>query len=401
MDQTILDLLDDVEHIANLLKATFVGKDELVELLLTSAIAQEHLLIVGPPGTAKSDLIKRFALLCSPDAGSNGRRSYFEYLLTRFTEPNEIFGPINVAAFRDAQETRRNTAQMLPQAEIVFLDEVFKSNSAILNALLTILNERTFYNGGQTETVPLLCAVGATNSIPDDDELGALYDRFLLRAWTDNVEETEFGDLFNRGWKLEKERIARGHGLRLVNVTTTDSLRKLHQALETIDLSGVAQPYREVIRRIRADGIQVSDRRVIKLLKLVAASALRHKRPDANPGDFWILRHVWNDPEQIPRLQTIVNPYVEAFEGEVWSPERPLADIAADLTFLEGRRDSLSTDTDYADFLQQVEGLRRELLRHSAATAEAPAAARQQQQQLVEQAAGMIDNLMQLLDQTL
>ncbi len=404
MEQHQLDILDDVEHVANLLKNTFVAKDELIELLVTSAIAQEHLLIVGPPGTAKSELIKRFALLCSADNGDSAkaeRIGYFEYLLTRFTEPNEIFGAINLADFRQGEGARRNTQGMLPRAEIAFLDEVFKANSAILNALLTVLNERIFYNGGRQEDTPLICAVGATNAAPDEPELAALYDRFLLRVWTDNVEESLFGELFQRGWKLEQKRIARGYGVSLANITTTGALRSLYQALEQVDLSPVAQPYREVVRRIRAEGIQLSDRRVIKLLKLVAASALRHQRQTANPGDFWVLRHVWNDPEQIPHLQTIVDPYVQEFEGETWSAERPLSTIKDDLDFLATRRADLKTDTDYADFLQQLESLRRELLHHSAAIDQAPPDHQALHQTLSKRITTLIDELMKLLEQNL
>ncbi len=402
MEQNIIDTIDLVEHAANLLKNTFVGKDDLVDLLATCAIAQEHLLIVGPPGTAKSDLIKRFAMLCNSngDASDETRISYFEYLLTRFTEPNEIFGAIDIAAFRQGHEgkVKRDTRGMLPRAEITFLDEVFKSNSAILNALLTILNERIFYNAGEKETVPNIFTIGATNSVPDDLELAALYDRFLLRVWTDNVEETRFPELFRRGWHLEKERMTEGYELNIANILTTANLRELHQAAGRIDLSPISGPYREVIRRIRAEGIRLSDRRVVKLLKLVAVSALRQKRDAAHAGDFWVLRHVWNDPEQIPHLQTIVDPYVQAFEGEQWRAERPLKDIAADLEMLAARRDKLSHDTDYVDYLQQLEGLRKELLRHSSATGKAPDDDQHKNGALRQQIVDMIEALIQILD---
>jgi MoxR-like ATPase len=403
MEQHVLDMVNQVEHAANLLKATFVAKDDLVELLITSAIAQEHLLIVGPPGTAKSELIKRFALLCSggDSAARDGRVSYFEYLLTRFTEPNEIFGPVNVAVFREGGGARRTTAGMLPRAEIAFLDEVFKANSAILNALLTILNERVFYNGGERDEVPLICAIGATNAVPDDVELAALYDRFLLRAWTDNVEESLFAELFQRGWRLERDRIAEGYGMTLANVTTTDTLRDLYRALGDVDVSRIANDYREVVRRIRAEGIQLSDRRVVKLLKLVAASALRQKRAVADPGDFWILRHVWNDPEQIPHLQTIVDPYVTAYQGEAVSAERLLTEIKEDLDFLGTQRDRLKTDTDFVDFLQQLETLRRQLLRHSAAQKQASAEDRALRDSLLQRINSSVDDLMKLLEANL
>src|ERR1700690_2757126 len=147
-------------QLARSLEQRFLGKDEVIRLLLVSAIAGEHAVLIGPPGTAKSTLIRTFARLIEA--------RYFEYLLTRFTEPNEIFGPVDIGAFREGRYERR-TEGMLPEAEIVFLDEVFKSNSAILNALLTLLNERRFTSGGQVSKSPLLSAFGASNEVPADE----------------------------------------------------------------------------------------------------------------------------------------------------------------------------------------------------------------------------------------
>jgi MoxR-like ATPase len=406
VDQNVLDCLADLDEVTGLLKGAFVAKDDLIELMIVSAVAQEHLLIVGPPGTAKSELVKRFALLCSPEmrGSHNGVIPYFEYLLTRFTEPNEIFGPVDIKTFQEGKGHHRVTAGMLPRAEIAFLDEVFKANSAILNALLTVLNERIFYNGSQPEKVPLVCAFGATNEVPDDPTLAALYDRFLIRVWTDNVEEARFGELFQRGWKLEQDRIRAGYHwkvehdrgragyqMQLTNVTTTDVIRTLYRALDDIRLEPIAQDYREIVRRIRAEGIELSDRRVIKLLKLIAASALRRKNQEANPGDFWVLKHVWNDPDQIPHLQTLVEPYLDAYEGDRWSAERDLDTIAGDIAVLEGRHDQLKTDADYADFLQKTNRLRRELLKHSDEEGRAP---------LLERLETLINAAMQLLEQS-
>ena len=398
MDDTqhIWDLLSRVEQVADLLKNTFVAKDELIDLMVTSALAQEHLLIVGPPGTAKSELIKRFALLCT-----DGEANYFEYLLTRFTEPNEIFGPVNIAAFREGHGAMRNVTQMLPSAEVAFLDEVFKANSAILNALLTILNERLFYNGGQRQEVPLLFAVGATNSVPDDEQLGALYDRFLLRYWTDNVEESRFDELFQRGWRLERNRLIDGYNVQLQNILTTNALCDLNQALAGIDLDPIGVPYREVVRRLRSEGVKLSDRRVIKLLKLIAASALRRKADAANPGDFWVLRHVWNDQEQIPHLQNIVNEYVDAFRDDAVGTERGLTDIEGSLLMLEGQIDHLTSDIDFVDHLQQLEALRRELMRHSGSRDNAPNETRELHGQLQNRTNAMIEQLMQMLERQL
>src|SRR5262245_29303097 len=138
-------------QIARTLESRFLGKDEVIRLLLIAVVAGEHAVLVGPPGTAKSALIRMFARLL--------QANYFEYLLTRFTEPNEIFGPVDIAAFREGRYQRR-VEGMLPESEIVFLDEVFKSNSAILNALLTLLNERRFTSGGTVLQAPLLACFG-------------------------------------------------------------------------------------------------------------------------------------------------------------------------------------------------------------------------------------------------
>jgi len=132
------------QEAARVLNTAFLDKQEIIRLLLVSTIAGEHMLIVGPPGTAKSALVRMFTKLI--DA------SYFEYLLTRFTEPNELFGPVDIKQFREGTYTRR-TERMLPESEIVFLDEIFKSNSAILNSLLTLLNERRFANGADVKKV--------------------------------------------------------------------------------------------------------------------------------------------------------------------------------------------------------------------------------------------------------
>ena len=155
------------------MNAQFLDKQEIIRLMTISAIAGEHMVIVGPPGTAKSAMIDMFAKLI--DA------RYFEYLLTRFTEPNELFGPVDISAFREGRYTRR-LENMLPTAEIVFLDEIFKSNSAILNSLLHVINERKFQNGPEVIQVPLISLFAASNEVPNDENLAAMFDRFLVRV---------------------------------------------------------------------------------------------------------------------------------------------------------------------------------------------------------------------------
>src|SRR5690242_8222995 len=132
LDAEVLRIAQKVREVGRALDERYLDKSELIRMLLVTLVAGEHMLIVGPPGTAKSAMVRHLARLI--DA------RYFEYLLTRFSEPNELFGPVDIKAFREGTYTRK-TETMLPEAEVVFLDEIFRSNSAILNSLLTILNE--------------------------------------------------------------------------------------------------------------------------------------------------------------------------------------------------------------------------------------------------------------------
>ena len=305
------------QAVARTLGAQFLDKQEVIRLMMVSAIAGEHMVIVGPPGTAKSALIDRFARLI--DA------RYFEYLLTRFTEPNELFGPVDIAAFRDGRYTRR-TENMLPTAEIVFLDEIFKSNSAILNSLLHVINERKFQNGPDVVPVPLISLFAASNEVPTDENLSAMFDRFLVRALSDNLDSYHFHDLMQKGVALEIDKMTQsalsGGGARpaptVSPIITARELRNIHAKFADYMKfpEEFLAKYKGLIFQIRSEGISVSDRRAVKLLKLFAASAIFDGRSQVHDGDFFILRHIWNNLDQVELLEEIVNPVVDAFFRE-------------------------------------------------------------------------------------
>ena len=291
-------------QVAAQLSQQFLNKDELVRLLIISTIAGEHLVIIGPPGTAKSAVIRSFAKLI--DA------SYFEYLLTRFSEPNELFGPVDIQAFRQGTY-RRRTQGMLPESEIVFCDEIFKANSAILNALLTILNERKYSNGNNLIEVPLLSLFGASNEIPNDDALEAIYDRFLIRVFSDNLEGFHFQGLIETGVAFEKRRLQQQISQQAI--LNSQTLHKLHQALPNYmnySPEFIAK-YKNLVFQIRNEGISLSDRRVVKLLKLFTASALYEGRNTPNESDFFILKHIWNNLDQRDILRDVIDPVLEQF----------------------------------------------------------------------------------------
>src|ERR1043166_5817144 len=189
-----------LNHFRKSLGRFFVHKQELIDLMLVAALAQEPLLLVGPPGTAKSDLVLKFK-----DALGLGEDDYFEYMLTRFTEPSEIIGPIDINLLREGRYVRREQGK-LPTARLAFLDEIFKSNSAILNILLTIINERKFYQDGVPVPVRLRVLFAATNEVPEQGELAALKDRFVLKAESRSVQEHHFSELIDAGLQAEVYR---------------------------------------------------------------------------------------------------------------------------------------------------------------------------------------------------
>ncbi len=297
-------VIQRLRALARSLEQQFLGRQETIRLMVLSVLAGEHIALVGPPGTAKSALVRTFARAIDS--------KYFEYLLTRFTEPNELFGPVDIPAFRQGTY-RRRTEGMMPEAEIVFLDEIFKSNSAILNALLTLLNERKFNNGSTVVDVPLLSVFGASNEVPADESLQAIFDRFLLRVRTEHLDAYHFQELISRGVNLELEKLGVAKPPQ-VFLTTTDLLAVRGEVAQRMHLSDeLLATYKSLVFQIRAEGVSLSDRRVVKLIKLMAASAYFDGRPAADVSDLFILKHVWNTLEQSEILDSIVSPVLDGY----------------------------------------------------------------------------------------
>jgi MoxR-like ATPase len=327
------------------IKQRFVGRDEVVDLIALALVAGEHLFLHGPPGTAKSALIRHFARAV--------RGRYFEYMLTRFSEPNEIFGPIDIAQLREGRVVTVTTG-MLPEAEFVFLDELFNANSAILNNLLTVLNERVYRRGAETHRLPLLSLFSASNHLPDDEALLALFDRFLLRCHVDNLPRDAMPQLLSAGWELEREEPAESS-------VTAAELDALRASVLRVELAPAAEAYREAVFKVRDLGIALSDRRAVKVLKLLAASAVLCGRDRALPSDLWVLRYVWDREEQIEALAALVNGILELHAEE---PERhPLAEPRGrvDGEELSRQIDTLQEELDGALSLSAVARLRERL----------------------------------------
>ncbi len=314
------------------LKARYVGREEVVDLIALALVAGEHLFLYGPPGTAKSALIRAFA--------SAVHGSYFEYLLTRFSEPNEIFGPIDLGKLREGIVATVTTG-MLPEAEFVFLDELFNANSAILNNLLTVLNERVYRRGAEIHRLPMLSLFSASNHLPEDDALQALFDRFLLRCRVEPLPREAIGALLAAGWELERQRFDGSRTTSAIAASavsiTADDLRRLAQATLHVDLVPLAPLIGEMVHKVRDLGIALSDRRAVKVLKLIAGSAVLCGRNVAEPSDIWVFRYVWDRAEQIGPLSALVQELLQQQKPSTQAhalaaiPERPNAERIARL----------------------------------------------------------------------
>jgi MoxR-like ATPase len=313
------------------LKHAFVGKDEIIDLMGVCLTARENLFLYGPPGTAKSALVHSLA------ARIHGRS--FDYLLSRFTEPNELFGPFDIRRLREG-ELVTNTEGMLPEADVVFLDELLNANSAILNSLLMALNERIFRRGRETRSIPALFFTGASNHLPEDDALRALFDRFLLRVRCGPVMESQLAQVLTAGWAMEQESVRP-----TASISAAD-LREFQKAVGSVDLTQVRGPYLELVLKLRHAGMEISDRRAVRLQRVIAASALLCGRVESRVSDLWVLRNIWDREEQIEVIESIVAAALAAAESDAAdhrqsranrAPEpdvlaRGLDDVAARLT---------------------------------------------------------------------
>lgn len=299
-----MDFSNKLAQVRAYLNSRFVQREELIDVCLTALVARQHVLLLGPPGTAKTQLISELA------ACLHGGQ-HFQWLLTRFTTPEELFGPVSLSAL-ERDSYRRVTAGKLPEATTALLDEVFKANSAILNTLLSIINERVFYNDGQSVKVPLITLFGASNEVPVGEEeaaLAAFADRFLIWYQVEYLEED--------GAFAEMLRLDGGGARPAVGV---DEIAVAAATAEQVEVGDdVIDAIVELRRRLRAEGITVSDRRWKQSLTAVKAKAFLNGSSRAEvQRDMPVLAHtLWTSPEHRDIVQRVVRATVDPYGQEV------------------------------------------------------------------------------------
>lgn len=318
------DISQNRERIAQLiqnLSGYFVGKREIIEVIALSMATQEPLLLVGEPGTGKSDLVVKFCEALGLEEGE-----YFEYMLTRFTEPGEIIGPVDIDGLKKGKYCRK-TEGKLPQAKVAFLDEIFQSNSAILNTLLTLINERKFYQDGKALPVKLKMLFGATNEIPPHRELGALKDRFPLKIKSSSVHTTHFDELIQKGVSNEmrsvfaqKPWVGTGSLDDFINLKSYMDFLIFGLAEGKSGPEGVQEDckhywdprvynlFRRILGALAKDfRIPITDRKVIKLYRLIRTRAFLLHGGTVRKEDLTLLRYIGEEQDQFHKLEEGVN----------------------------------------------------------------------------------------------
>jgi MoxR-like ATPase len=319
------------------LTSIFPQRDEVIQGAMIGLLTRENVLLLGPPGTAKSALIRAIAEQFSATA------QYFERLLSKFTTPEEIFGPLSLAAL-ERDVFQRNVKGYLPTCYFAFLDEIFKANSAILNALLTIINEHVYSNGANPEPVPLVTMFAASNEMPESKTLDALFDRFIIRFQTEYLKRpSDFRRMImaaSTATQVRWNRVVAGDP-----VTTFDPKQANQWSVEpetgvmvcsveySLYLLELVQEYvksnivvndltldalMDVRDSLKSAGFEISDRRWKKCITLLKANAFSYGESTTSPEDIMVLiDSLWADFKQRRQIADIVTPIASPAEVEL------------------------------------------------------------------------------------
>lgn len=336
----------------------FLEREDEIRSIIVGLVAGRHVLLLGPPGTGKSALAYEIASRID-------QANYFQTLLNQTTDPSELLGPFSLKELENDRFVRR-PAGRLPEAHVAFIDEIYKGNSAALNILLPILNERIWYNDGKPSPVPLEFVIAASNEEPQDDNLGAFHDRFPFRHWVDYVRDS------GNQARMIRLNIERRNPNSLYNANkTTISLQELHSLrafAQTVQVKdAVIQAFQKVTLELEKKGLVISDRRKAVCFELIQASAAMEGRQDAMTDDFMPLISVlWQRKDDVPIVQTeilkLANPFEEKMRRLMDQARQMFDDTMAQTKPADKANSAIDTRDNLAKIEKQIEKMIKEAL---------------------------------------
>lgn len=285
------------------------NRSEEITALVLGHVSMTHLVMLGDPGTGKSYLVRKFAEAFPSDASST--IPFFEIGLNSFTKPEDVFGGIDIHRWKSTSELVYNSSNFLPNARIAFLDEMSRGE-AVLNSLLTIVNERIFNVNGVAQKVPLEMAISATNFKFSSNEFEAMRDRFLQWLTPQKLDLHDEESMFKLWQSDDNQQIT-------VRITEAE-LKQVRAEVNAVKFDeDTLKAFKTILIELKDNGILVSDRRSKAILKLVKASAWMDCRDVMNTADLeCIWSALWSDENQISTVKKVIRKYV--------NPERQIID---------------------------------------------------------------------------
>jgi MoxR-like ATPase len=308
LEQLALDAVDKLKDLGSEICDRVFEREAVVKDIMLALIAKENILLIGPPGTAKT-LLAELVVQGIEDGVA------FKWMMNRTTDPSDIVGPYSIKAMENDQFLRITTGRS-PEAHVLFYDEIFKSNEPALNYLLSILNEGYFYNDGKQVKVARRLAIAASNELPDTEDLNAFFDRFIFRHWVDYVKDPQNRILMGRAAREEKNPTIKKKTIK--TKLTLEEIDAMQKVVHMVEFPAMIEAnYDRLIRDLNQNyGISVSDRRYYKGQVAMMAHALLNGRMRVNNDDFQAVTYILgNTKADIEHVEKEVGKYKNPHEN--------------------------------------------------------------------------------------
>ncbi|MFK7905804.1 MAG: AAA family ATPase [Chitinophagales bacterium] len=322
-----------IRHLLQYLNQDIYEKETVIGLAFLSAIAGESIFLLGRPGVAKSLIARRLKYVFAEGTS-------FEYLMNRFSTPDEIFGPVSISKLKEEDKYERLTDSYLPDAEVVFLDEIWKAGPSIQNALLTIINEKVYRNGKQEIAVPMRLLLAASNELPEAGQgLEALWDRFLIRYVVEGIQNQEnFFEMLTKPLELYVDNVPANLKISSKEYNAwQEEIPHINLPLEVLQcITSIRKTLAELQSENSESDYYISDRRWRKIVQMLRTSALLNERKSVNLQDCFLIAHcIWNQPQSQFKVEEVVvkaiNKQANSVQTELQQIEKEIEDFKAEI----------------------------------------------------------------------